>query len=135
MPRKYTRRNTIRGGKKGTENKGKKRKKENKGKKGKKKQLKDRRNLNYTIRQPSKKKYSFHAPRLLRKRPRYSLRRNMPTQSFKSMSFMDSSSYSNIMGKEDFKRKMRGHKNIEGQESGIEIDQDNNLIRIKRYPN
>ena len=67
--------------------------------------------------------------------PRYSLRRNTPTQSFKSMSFMDSSSYSNVMGKEDFKRKMRGHKNIEGQESGIEVDQDNNLIRIKRYPN
>jgi len=127
MPRKYTRRNTIRGGKKG--------KKEKKGKKGKKKQLKDRRNLNYTVRQPHKKRYSFHAPRLLKKRPRYSLRRNMPTQSFKSMSFMDSSSYSNIMGKEDFKRKVRGHKNIEGQESGIEVDQDNNLIRIKRYPN
>ena len=67
--------------------------------------------------------------------PRYSLRRNMPKESFKSMSFMDSSSYSNVMGKEDFKRKMRGHKNIEGQESGIEVDQDNNLIRIKRYPN
>jgi len=127
MPRKYTRRNTIRGGKKG--------KKEKKGKKGKKKQLKDRRNLNYTVRQPHKKRYSFHAPRLLKKRPRYSLRRNMPTQSFKSMSFMDSSSYSNIMGKEDFKRKVKGHKNIEGQESGIEVDQDNNLIRIKRYPN
>ena len=126
MPRKYTRRNT-RGGKKGDKGK--------KGKKGKKKQLKDRRNLNYTIRQPRKKRYSLHAPRLLKKRPRYSLRRNMPTQSFKSMSFMDSSSYSNVMGKEDFKRKMRGHKNIEGQESGIEVDQDNNLIRIKRYPN
>ena len=133
MSRKYTRRNTqrntIRGGKKGKGNKAKK------GKKGKKKQLKDRRNLNYTIRQPHKKIYSLHAPRLLKKRPRYSLRRNMPSQSFKSMSFMDSSSYSNVMGKEDFKRKMRGHKNIEGQESGIEIDQDNNLIRIKRYPN
>ena len=133
MPRKYTRRNTIRGGKKGKGNTGKKAKKARK--KGMKKQLKDRRNLNYTIKQPHKKKYSLHAPRLLKKRPRYSLRRNMPTQSFKSMSFMDSSSYSNVMGKEDFKRKMRGHKNIEGQESGIEVDQDNNLIRIKRYPN
>ena len=132
MPRKYTRRNTIRGGKKSKGNKAKK------AKKGKKKQLKDRRKLprsTYTIRQPHKKRYSFHAPRLLKKRPRYSLRRNTPTQSFKSISFMDSSSYSNVMGKEDFKRKMRGHKNIEGQESGIEVDQDNNLIRIKRYPN
>ena len=130
MSRKYTRRNTIRGGYKGNKAK--------KGKKGKKKQLKDRRKLprsTYTIRQPHKKIYSLHAPRLLKKRPRYSLRRNMPTQSFKSMSFMNSSSYSNVMGKEDFKRKMRGHKNIEGQESGIEVDQDNNLIRIKRYPN
>ena len=114
MSRKYTRRNTIRGGKQS--------KKGKKGKKGKKKLLKDRRKLprsTYTIRQPHKKKYSLYAPRLLKKRPRYSLRRNMPTQSFKSMSFMDSSSYSNVMGKEGFKRKMRGHKNIEGQESGI----------------
>lgn len=135
MARKYTRRNTIRGG-----YKGKKDKISKKGKKGKKgkKQLKDRRKLSrstYTIRQPHKKKYSLHAPRLLKKRPRYSLRRNIPTQSFKSMSFMDSSSYSNVMGKEDFKRKVRGHKNIEGRESGIEVEQDNNLIRIKRYPN
>ena len=120
MPRKYTRRNTIRGCKKGKNGK--------KGKKGKK-HLKDRRKLptsNYTIRQPRKKRYSLHAPRLLKRKPK---------RSFRSMSFMDSSAYSNIMGKQDFKRKVKGHKNIEGQESGIVVDQDNNLIHIQRYPN
>ena len=37
------------------------------------------------------------------------------------------------MGKEDFKRNVRGYKNIDGREAGIEVDQDNNLIRVRRY--
>jgi hypothetical protein len=51
------------------------------------------------------------------------------------MSFMDSSSYSNIHGEEDFNRKVKRHNNIDGHESGFEMDQNNNLIRVNRYPN
>ena len=53
--------------------------------------------------------------------------------SFLQESVSSSSSYSNIMGKADFKRNVRGYKNIDGKEAGIEVDQDNYLIRVKRY--
>jgi len=81
----------------------------------------------YTITQPRKKKYTVHRPRLLKGRK--------PKRSFKSMSLVDSSSFSNIMGKKSFKRRSFGHKNMEGKESGIMVDQGNNIIRVQRFPN
>jgi len=94
----------------------------------------------FTIRQPRKKQYSVlrGAPRLVKRRrptvrrPRPTVRR--PRGSFKHMTFSDEESYSNIMGKEDLRRKIRSHKNIDGRMSGIVLDQDNELIRLNRYP-
>ena len=101
-----------------------KKKHKKKHKKGSKKYTKkNKRKGTFVISQPRKKQFTVHRPRLLK-----------PRQSFKSMSFMDSSSYSNVMGNEDFKRQVKEHKNIEGRESGFNIDQDNNMIRIHQYP-
>jgi len=150
MSRNYSRRNTLRGGKK--KKKDKKGNKGNKGKKAKnKKPLKDRRKPTYTIRQPAKKRFSIHSPRMFRnslegkqskqsKQGKRPMKRNpIMTQrrkmgpSFRQESVSSSSSYSNSMGKEDFKRNVRGYKNMNGIEVGIEVDQDNNLIRVRRY--
>jgi hypothetical protein len=91
----------------------------------------------FTVRQPRKKRYSVHMPRYVKSKLRKKVHRPMirrPRGSFKHMSYTDKESYSNIMGEEDLKRKIIAHKNIDGQESGIELDQDNELIRVNRYP-
>ena len=107
-----------------------------KNKKKKKKNQKHRQN-EYTIRQPRKKKMSFHIPRL--KQPLQTMRKSnklsrKPERHVQSFSMIDSSSYSNIMGQEDYKRKMGQHRYDDGRESGIIYDQDNDKIIIERYP-
>ena len=137
MSYNYSRRDTLRGGKKKKDKKDKKDKK-------KKKALKNRRKPAYTVRQPAKKRFSLHSPRTFRnplqgKQGKRLMKRNPMTRrrkivpSFHQESVSSSSSYSNIMGKEDFKRNIRGYKNMNGKEAGIEVDQDNNLIRVRRY--
>jgi hypothetical protein len=76
----------------------------------------------YTISQP-KKRYTVHMPRFRKRKPR---------SSFRSMSFSDESSYSNVRGKQDFKRRSTGKRNINGKRSGLELEQDNDRIRIQR---
>jgi hypothetical protein len=142
MSYNYSRRDTLRGGKKKKDKKDKK-----------KKALKNRRKPAYTVRQPAKKRFSLHSPRTFRnplqgkqgkqgkpgKQGKRLMKRNPMTRrrkiapSFHQESVSSSSSYSNIMGKEDFKRNIRGYKNMNGKEAGIEVDQDNNLIRVRRY--
>tara|TARA_B110001469_G_C9374931_1_gene194965 strand:+ start:57 stop:413 length:357 start_codon:yes stop_codon:yes gene_type:complete len=61
-------------------------------------------------------------------------KRNLPLH-IESYSMMDTSSYSNVMGKQGYKRKMRKYKYNNGKESEIHYDQDNDTIIIKRYPN
>ena len=87
----------------------------------------------FTVRQPRKKRYSVlrGAPRSVKRR-RPTVRR--PRGSFKHMEVSNMESYSNIMGEEDLRGRISAHKNIDGQESGIELDQDNELIRVNRYP-
>jgi len=93
--------------------------------KKKKKKKKQSQSL-YTIRQPNKKKT------VARKR-KYNKPRQ-PKQPIQSFSMIDSSTYSNVMGEEDYKRKMRQHRYDDGRESGIIYDQDNDQIIIERYP-
>jgi hypothetical protein len=61
--------------------------------------------------------------------------RSMSNPMIRSMSLSDSSRYSNVMGEEDFKRRASSHKNIDGLEEGFVLDQDNDLINIRHYPN
>ena len=79
----------------------------------------------YTISQPKKKRYTVHMPRIFKRKPR---------SSFQSMSFNDASSYSNIRGKQDFKRRAMGRRNMDGKLSGLDLEQDNDKIRIQRFP-
>ena len=79
-------------------------------------------------------------PTVMRKQPK-TLRKN-PLQiyrkplSMKSMSFQDSKFYSSQSGKKPvFKRRTSGFKNIDGDISGFEFNQDNNQQRLITYPN
>lgn len=102
-------------------NKSVKKKKPKKKKPVKKKSHRTKMRKNFTISQPRKKRYTVHAPRLINNKPR---------SHFKSFISTDSSSYSNIMGEENFKRTMRRKKNVDGKISGFGLDQNNDDIRI-----
>ena len=71
--------------------------------------------------------YSIRQPR----------RRNIlkPRSSFRSMSYSDSSSYSNIMGKENFKRSAQVDENRDGRRRGAKLRQNNDMIILEKYPN
>ena len=52
------------------------------------------------------------------------------------MSFQDSKFYSSQSGQKPvYKRRTRGLKNIDGDVSGFEFNQDNNQQRLITYPN
>ena len=104
------------GKRKGPKSKPKKPKSHNKHKKRPKKGR-------YTISQP-KKRYTVHMPRFSKRKP----------TSFQSLSFSDSSSYSNMMGKKKYKRRAIKKQNINGNLSGIEFKQDDDRLRVKIFP-
>ena len=94
----------------------------------------------YTIRQPRKKRASVNVPKQVnvpKKVKKSALRaaHDDLRQALMEFSMDDTSSYSNIQGKENYKRKMRQKKSVDGQESGIIYDQDNDKIIIQQYPN
>jgi len=88
----------------------------------------------YTLSQPKKRRYSVHMPRFTNKRNRVGIIRRPAKPSFQSVSYSDASSYSNMMGTEDFKRRAMGRRNMDGILSGVNVDQDNDMIRIQRFP-
>jgi|TARA_B110000211_G_C14038143_1_gene535524 hypothetical protein len=88
----------------------------------------------YTLSQPKKRRYSVHMPRFTNKRNRVGIIRRPAKPSFQSVSYSDASSYSNMMGTEDFKRRAMGRRNMDGKLSGVNVDQDNDMIRIHRFP-
>jgi hypothetical protein len=88
----------------------------------------------YTLSQPKKRRYSVHMPRFTNKRNRVGIIRRPVKPSFQSVSYSDASSYSNMMGTEDFKRRAMGRRNMDGILSGVNVDQDNDMIRIQRFP-
>ena len=88
----------------------------------------------YTLSQPKKRRYSVHMPRFTNKRNRVGIIRRPAKPSFQSVSYSDASSYSNMMGTEDFKRRAMGRRNMDGKLSGVNVDQDNDMIRIQRFP-
>ena len=85
----------------------------------------------YTLSQPKKRRYSVHMPRFTNKRNRVGIIRRPAKPSFQSVSYSDASSYSNMMGTEDFKRRAMGRRNMDGILSGVNVDQDNEMIRIQ----
>ena len=105
----------------------------------------------FIIQQPRMNQYTMHKPMsrsrcskkqcampnpMVRSMPNPMVRSmSNPMSSFKSMSLSDSSRYSNVMGEEDFKRRASSHKNNDGLEEGFVLDQDNDLINIRHYPN
>jgi len=58
-----------------------------------------------------------------------------PTQSVQSVNISDRSSYSNIMGEEDYSRQSRIDENIDGLRRGAILKQRGDDIIIERYPN
>ena len=88
----------------------------------------------YTLSQPKKRRYSVHMPLFTNKRNRVGIIRRPAKPSFQSVSYSDASSYSNMMGTEDFKRRAMGRRNMDGILSGVNVDQDNDMIRIQRFP-
>jgi hypothetical protein len=107
-------------------------------KKKKKKKMKpknkSKNKTTYTLSQPKKRRYSVHMPRFTNKRNRVGIIRRPAKPSFQSVSYSDASSYSNMMGTEDFKRRAMGRRNMDGILSGVNVDQDNDMIRIQRFP-
>ena len=107
-------------------------------KKKKKKKMKpknkSKNKTTYTLSQPKKRRYSVHMPRFTNKRNRVGIIRRPAKPSFQSVSYSDASSYSNMMGTEDFKRRAMGRRNMDGKLSGVNVDQDNDMIRIHRFP-
>ena len=107
-------------------------------KKKKKKKMKpknkSKNKTTYTLSQPKKRRYSVHMPRFTNKRNRVGIIRRPVKPSFQSVSYSDASSYSNMMGIEDFKRRAMGRRNMDGILSGVNVDQDNDMIRIQRFP-
>ena len=111
----------------------------------------------FIIQQPRMNQYTMHKPMsrsrcskkqcampnpMLQSMPNPMLRsmsnpmlQSMSNPMVRSMSLSDSSRYSNVMGEEDFKRRASSHKNIDGLEEGFVLDQDNDLINIRHYPN
>ena len=88
-----------------------------------------------TFRKPVsfRKPVTFRKPVRLRKQPLQIRRKPI---SMKSMNFQDSKFYSSQTGKKPvFKRRTRGFKNMDGDISGFEFDQDNNQKRLITYPN
>ncbi len=88
----------------------------------------------YTLSQPKKRRYSVHMPRFTNKRNRVGIIRRPAKPSFQSVSYSDASSYSNMMGTEDFKRRAMGRRNMDGILSGVNVEQDNDMVRIQRFP-
>ena len=129
------------GGKTSGKKKGPKSKPKPSKKKKKKKQQtkmkpknKSKNKTTYTLSQPKKRRYSVHMPRFTNKRNRVGIIRRPAKPSFQSVSYSDASSYSNMMGTEDFKRRAMGRRNMDGILSGVNVDQDNDMIRIQRFP-
>ena len=129
------------GGKTSGKKKGPKSKPKPSKKKKKKKQQtkmkpknKSKNKTTYTLSQPKKRRYSVHMPRFTNKRNRVGIIRRPEKPSFQSVSYSDASSYSNMMGTEDFKRRAMGRRNMDGILSGVNVDQDNDMIRIQRFP-
>jgi hypothetical protein len=103
------------------------------GKKGKKKKpprTKPKPKRTSNKRKKGRRLYSIRQPR-----KRNIINIGGPRSSFQSMSYSDSSSYSNIMGKKDFKRRANINQNRDGRKRGARLYQDNDKTFIEKYPN